>query len=118
MELEVLLQLLKKYGRPTYSDTPGMGNMRPYQFPNSSLPRSSTPRPSFESLLKPYEKTQKTYFNLRRELEQALMEERLGLGRDYLNYTNLMKSPMNIDQGLQGMWDRLEPNDFYPGWRM
>lgn len=96
LEMLLLMQKLKKYGRPTYSDTPGMGNMPNWQM--GAGRENVRDRPiNYKNLPIPQ----------RQLLEQMMMRKELN---DW-NFFNQTRQPPYYPAG--GDWDRLD----YPALR-
>lgn len=125
MDLNDLMEALKKI-RPTYSDTPGMGNQEPHSIPGSSLSQQrGTPSdlnmnfiqqhgPTLRDSLGGMEQPQKPNMNQWKDLERWLME--MELKKILQNQQGYRADQMGRErmQLQQGPWKQMPPNMMPP----
>jgi hypothetical protein len=124
MDLNDLMEALKKI-RPTYSDTPGMGNQQPHSFPGSTLPQQTgTPTDQGMDFVQRHgpatrnalgmEQPQQPNMNQWKDLERWLMEMELKKILESQQGGQASQLGQERRQLQQGPWKQLPPNVMPP----
>lgn len=124
MDLNDLMEALKKI-RPTYSDTPGMGNQEPHSIPGSTLPpQMGAPSDQSMDFIQRHgpatrnalgmEQPQQPNMNQWKDLERWLMEMELKKILESQQGGQASQLGQERMQLQQGPWKQLPPNVMPP----